>query len=70
MAHKYIFGFPQGLFASTSDGYVNIKGTWYFANSAMAAAMLAVAADARRTGSPVFMIYEDTNDSIYSIQCL
>ena len=70
MAHQYIFGHPQGLFASTSDGYINMKGTWYFANGALAAAMLAVAADARRARIPVFMIVEDSNDSIYSIQCL
>jgi len=70
MAQKSVFGFPQGLFASTSDIAVNMKGTWYSSNSPMAASILAVAADARRAGSPVLLSYEDTNDSIYFIQCL
>jgi len=70
MARKSVFGFAQGLFASGSDIYVNVKGTWYFSNSPMATSIVAVAADARRAGTPVLLSYEDTNDSIYYIQSL
>ena len=70
MARKSVFGYAQGLFASGSDIYVNVQGTWFFSNSPMATAILAVAADAKRAGTPVLLSYEDSNDSIYYIQSL
>jgi hypothetical protein len=70
MAQKHVYGLVQGLFASTSDISINILGTWYSSKSPMATSILLVAAEARRAGFPVLLIYEDLNDSIYQIQVI
>ncbi|HZF18701.1 MAG TPA: hypothetical protein VE008_03245 [Burkholderiales bacterium] len=70
MAQKFVFGNVQGLYASPSDIFVNMKGKWYFANTPIATGILTVASDARRAGNPVLLSYEDSNDHIYFIECL
>jgi hypothetical protein len=70
MAYQSATGQVTGLYASSIyDAFIRINNTWWDVPQSGAAAVLTVAADARRAGTPVFVASDNTT-GYFAIQSL
>jgi hypothetical protein len=65
-----VIGTVDSLFASFNSGSIRVAGNWYSCPAGAVPAMLTVAADARRAGTPVSLYFWKSSLQIIDIQSL
>lgn len=71
LARKSVVGVVQGVAVDAQRLWVNVKGVWYVATIGAATnLMYAMAVDARKSSSPLLLVYDDLSYTIEFIQTI